>query len=76
LLALLFHVSILRHPTLRGDLSEALLRSLLCIAPLLPPEQPKPTGGRPRIADRVALTGITFVLKSGIPNCCPKSWAA
>jgi transposase len=37
------------------------------IAPLLPPKQPKPRGGRPRsIADRAALTGILFVLKSGI----------
>jgi transposase len=37
------------------------------IAPLLPTERPKPKGGRPRIADRAALTGILFVLKSGIP---------
>ena len=38
------------------------------IAPLLPPEPPKPKGGRPRkIADRAALTGIVFVLKSGVP---------
>jgi transposase len=37
------------------------------IAPLLPPEPPKPQGGRPRIDDRAALTGIVFVLKSGIP---------
>ncbi len=37
------------------------------IAPLLPPERPKPTGGRPRIPDRAALTGIIFVLKTGIP---------
>jgi transposase len=37
------------------------------IEPLLPPEQPKPKGGRPRISDRAALTGIIFVLKSGIP---------
>src|SRR5258706_250206 len=36
-------------------------------SPLLPPEQPKPKGGRPRIPDRAALTGILFVLKSGIP---------
>ncbi|HEX9945557.1 MAG TPA: transposase, partial [Thermoanaerobaculia bacterium] len=32
------------------------------IAPLLPPERAKPKGGRPRIADRAALTGILFVL--------------
>jgi transposase len=38
------------------------------VAPLLPPAPPKPKGGRPRtIADRAALTGIVFVLKSGIP---------
>jgi transposase len=37
------------------------------IEPLLPPEPPKPQGGRPRIGDRAALTGIVFVLKSGIP---------
>jgi transposase len=37
------------------------------IGPLLPPEPPKPQGGRPRIDDRAALTGIVFVLKSGIP---------
>ena len=37
------------------------------VAPLLPPEPPKPKGGRPRVSDRAALTGIIFVLKSGIP---------
>ena len=37
------------------------------IAPLLPPEPAKPKGGRPRVPDRAALTGILFVLKSGIP---------
>src|ERR671933_1112131 len=37
------------------------------IEPLLPPEPPKPRGGRPRIDDRAALTGIVFVLRSGIP---------
>jgi transposase len=36
------------------------------IAPLLPPEPPKPKGGRPRIPDRACLTGIVFVLKTGI----------
>ena len=36
------------------------------IEPRLPPEPPKPKGGRPRIDDRAALTGIIFVLKSGI----------
>ena len=37
------------------------------IAPLLPPEPPKPKGGRPRVPDRAALTGILCVLRSGIP---------
>jgi transposase len=34
---------------------------------LLPAEPPEPTGGRPRVPDRAALTGILFVLTSGIP---------
>lgn len=37
------------------------------IEPLLPPQAPKPKGARPRINDLAALTGIVFVLKSGIP---------
>ena len=36
------------------------------IAPLIPPEPPKPKGGRPPVPARAALTGIVFVLKSGI----------
>jgi transposase len=36
------------------------------IRPLLPPEPPKPKGGRPRVPDRAALAGIIYVLKSGI----------
>ena len=37
------------------------------IKPLLPPEPPRPEGGRPRVPDRGALTGIVFVLRSGLP---------
>lgn len=37
------------------------------VEPLLSPEPDKSDGGRPRIDDRAALTGIIFVLKSGIP---------
>ena len=36
------------------------------VAPLLPAEPPKPKGGRPRVPDRACLTGIIFVLKTGI----------
>ncbi len=37
------------------------------VEPLLPPEPPKPKGGRPRVPDRAALAGIIFVLETGIP---------
>ena len=37
------------------------------IEPLLPAERPKRKGGRPPVPHRAALTGIIFVLKSGIP---------
>jgi transposase len=36
------------------------------IEPILPKHLPSPKGGKPRIPDRVCLTGILFVLKSGI----------
>ena len=48
------------RPLLSDDLWTA-------IEPLLPPEPPKPKGGRPRLPNRAALTGILFVLKSGLP---------
>ncbi len=38
------------------------------VEPLRPPEPPNPTGGRPRVPDRAALTGIIVVLTSGIPG--------
>jgi transposase len=37
------------------------------IAPLLPPPRPRPKGGRRPIEHRAALTGILFVLRSGLP---------
>src|SRR5262245_33016579 len=46
-------------PLLPDELWEA-------IEPLLPPERPKPKGGRPPVPDRKAPTGILFVLKTGI----------
>ena len=37
------------------------------IAPLLPPPRARPKGGRRPIENRAALTGILFVLRSGLP---------
>jgi len=37
------------------------------IEEFFPPRKPKPKGGRPWISDRSCLTGIIFVLRSGIP---------
>lgn len=36
------------------------------IEPLIPEPPPQPKGGRPRIEDRKTLTGILFVLKTGL----------
>jgi transposase len=47
-------------PLVPDDLWEA-------IEPLLPKEPPKPRGGRRRVPDRAALTGIIFVLRTGMP---------
>jgi transposase len=38
------------------------------IEPLLPTDLSKARGGRPRIPDRAVLSGIIFVLRSGIPR--------
>lgn len=35
--------------------------------PLLPAHEPSPLGGYPRTPDRVALTGLVFILRTGIP---------
>jgi transposase len=37
------------------------------VEPFLPISARRPTGGRPRVSDRSCLTGIVFVLRSGIP---------
>ena len=39
----------------------------LKVEPLLPAHPLSALGGRPRVCDRAALTGILFVLKTGIP---------
>ena len=36
------------------------------VEPLLPPPRPNPKGGRPPVPNRNALTGILFVLKTGL----------
>ena len=47
------------------------------IEPVLPPDVAKPKGGRPSLDNRRVLTGIVFVLKTGIPgSICRKSWGA
>src|SRR5690606_5878598 len=47
------------------------------IKPLLPPERPKPKGGRPRMDDRQAMTAILYVLRTGIQwKALPRSLGA
>jgi transposase len=36
------------------------------VEPILPRHVPSPKGGKPRTPDRVCLTGVLFVLKTGI----------
>src|SRR5439155_14815758 len=51
-------------PMAKPILDEALWAGLEL---LLPPDPPRPRGGRPRVPHRQVLTGILFVLRSGIP---------
>jgi transposase len=53
----------LRHGTAKPDISDELWAA---IAPLIPARQRHSKAGRPPLDDRTILTGILFVLKSGI----------
>ena len=47
------------------------------VEPLIPKLPPSAAGGRPRVPDRQALTGIIFVLRSGIVvrlPFCSRAW--
>lgn len=47
------------------------------IKKLLPPEPPKPRGGRPRMDDRKAMAAIFYVLRTGIQwKALPRSLGA
>ena len=47
------------------------------IEPLLPPFAAKSRGGRPPVRARAPLTGILFVLRTGIPwEMQPSKWGA
>src|SRR5580700_7162922 len=37
------------------------------IKPLIPQHPPQPKGGRPPLDDRKTLSGVIFILKTGIP---------
>src|SRR5882724_5425757 len=38
------------------------------LQPLIPPHPAQPKGGRPFLDDRKVLTGIIFILKTGLPG--------
>ena len=47
------------------------------IEPLLPPELPRPRGGRPRMDNRSAMEAILYVLRTGFKwNQLPRSMGA
>lgn len=56
------------------EISAALLKK---VAPLLPVVEASAKGGRPRVSDELALNGILFVLRTGIPwKNCPRNLAS
>lgn len=47
------------------------------IEPLLPPDKPHPKGGRPKMAKRLAMDGIFYVLRTGCQwKALPRSLGA
>jgi transposase len=58
--ALLLEIMIMAKPLLPDDLWEI-------IEPLLPRRSPSPKGGQPPVSDRAILTGILFILNTGLP---------
>ncbi|WP_139225632.1 transposase, partial [Paracidovorax konjaci] len=48
----------------KKEISAALFKK---VAPLLPVVAASAKGGRPRVSDEMALNGILFVLRTGIP---------
>jgi transposase len=52
-----------KQRTKRRQVSDELWEA---VAPLIPPDPPKPKGGRPPVPPRQALGGILFVLRTGI----------
>lgn len=60
IVGVMLETSIMAKPLLPDELWEI-------IEPILPEHVPSPKGGRPPLEDRKALTGIIFVLKTGIP---------
>jgi transposase len=58
-----------RRSSVKQGMAAALLPDPLwdLIEPFLPTSPRRPKGGRPRVSDRACLTGILFVLRSGIP---------
>jgi transposase len=47
------------------------------LEPLLPPEPPKPHGGRPRVSDRAVMGGILYRLRTGCQwRAIPREFAS
>ena len=59
------HSSAMRDPTPKPLVSDG---PWALTEPLLPKELPKPEGGRARMDDRGVLTGVPFVLETGVPR--------